>query len=141
MVANDEREGHARALTGIYGEDVRAEAKGDTLRGLSEKVTERADCWIVEDLITNERYVRPFARYTERPLLASRRMSRLRLNYGLPLERDLAGGPPMTTVWACKDCGRCGGGERCGTCGGSMGQIPDAAAACLVLAARVGNHL
>lgn len=90
MVANDEREAHAATLRGIYGEASRAVAEKDTLRGLSERVIERRDAWLVEDLITEERYVRPFpSRAVESPLMQGRRFARLRHNYALPLETDL----------------------------------------------------
>lgn len=89
MVANDEKDGHERTLAGIYGDDARTKAEGDTLRGLAERVTERSDCWLVQDLVTDEVYIRPFEVQGESPLRQSRRFARLRTRYGLPLESEL----------------------------------------------------
>lgn len=86
MVAHDEKEGHARALEGIYGDDEKAKAEKDSLLGLAEQVTERADAWIVLDLITGDRYVRPFEKHGEKPLQQQNRYLRLSRKYGLPLE-------------------------------------------------------
>lgn len=89
MVANDERRGHKAALEGFYGEDRRKAAEEDTLRGLSEQVTERTDCWIVQDLITDERYIRPFQPEWRLNSKYWMRLSRLRSKYRLPLQEEL----------------------------------------------------
>jgi len=88
QVAREEQTAHARALTGIYGDEERERA-AQGLRGISEEVSERADAWIVRDLITGERFVRPFTIYGETALRQSRRFWRLRQKYELPLETEL----------------------------------------------------
>jgi hypothetical protein len=90
MVANDEKEAHEATLSGVYGEDAATKAKTDPLRGLAERVEERAGAWLVEDLITKERYVRPFpAPYGESAKRQALRLLRLRSKFHLPLESEL----------------------------------------------------
>lgn len=89
MVANDEKDGHERTLSGVYGDEAREKAEKDTLRGLAERVTERSDCWLIQDLITDEVYIRPFEVSGETAVRQSRRFGKLRSKYGLPLESDL----------------------------------------------------
>lgn len=88
-VAQDEADAHANTCTGVYGVDAMETAMRDSKRGIAEECTERADCWIVRDLITGDRYVRPFTRYGEKPKREQVRLWRLREKYKLPLEFDL----------------------------------------------------
>ena len=88
-VAVEERDAYERTLEGWYGPDARATAETRGLRRIAEVVTERAGCWIVEDLITGEHYIRPFEVWHETPLRQSTRFHRLRSKYHLPLEGDL----------------------------------------------------
>jgi len=56
--------------------------------GIVEQRTERADCWIVLDLITGAEFVRPFPVHPESEARARQRAVRLRTKYHLPLEGD-----------------------------------------------------
>lgn len=89
QVAREERHGYAMTLEGWYGDDAKQEAEKTGLRRISESVIERADCWLVTDLITGERYVRPFEVWRETPTRQWNRFHRLRTKYGLPLQSDL----------------------------------------------------
>jgi hypothetical protein len=59
-VANDEREMIASNLDGTYGAALQAKAWALGLAWIVESVGERAGGWDVLDLLTDERYRRPF---------------------------------------------------------------------------------
>lgn len=88
-VARDETEGHHRAMEGAYGETEIERAKREGLFGVAEQVTERADAWIVLDLCTGDRYVRPFEKTGEKPIQKQNRYLKLARKYGLPLEDSI----------------------------------------------------
>lgn len=88
-VADEEKAAYAAHLEGVYGPDAKADAERRGLRRIAEVVIERADCWIVHDLLTQERYIRPFVVFGEKADRGLRRLHRLRTKYGLPVASDL----------------------------------------------------
>jgi hypothetical protein len=89
-VVVEEREAHARALTGVYGpQSALAAALPGALRGIVEERDERPGCWLVHDMVTGERFIRPFDVYDETPLRAGTRYRRLKERYSLPLESEV----------------------------------------------------
>jgi hypothetical protein len=62
MVAEQERENYDRTLEGFYGEEKKSRAERLGLRGTSEYTQEvqRRKGWVVCDLVTGEKYFRPF---------------------------------------------------------------------------------
>jgi hypothetical protein len=88
-VADEEKEGYAVTLEGVYGPEAKALAERAGLRRIAEAVIEKADCWLVHDLITQEDYIRPFTVDGETPARHARRLLRLRGKYRLPLATEL----------------------------------------------------
>jgi hypothetical protein len=88
-VAVEEQQAHQHAKEGFYGAEQQYQAEHDPLLGIAEFVTERADTWIVEDLITGDRYVRLFEKNGESSIHKARRAVRLARKYGLPLENEV----------------------------------------------------
>lgn len=91
-VADEERKGYAMTMDGIYGEEYRQRAQAYGLDGIVELVTEKADCWIVEDVITGHKFVRMFAAMHAllKPGQRERHAERLSKKYGgLPV-REIA---------------------------------------------------
>lgn len=84
-VAAEEADSYHNTCAGIYGEEAQRKALAEGLAGIVELRLERADCWIVEDLITGDRFVRPFPRDNEKPLAMQRRHARLASKHGLPV--------------------------------------------------------
>lgn len=83
-VADDERRDYACALDGSYGVTEQKHAQDAGLAGIVEEREERADCWLVTDLLTGDRFVRMFPSIDEK-----RRITRgwkLRTKYHLPVE-------------------------------------------------------
>lgn len=75
-VVDQERQAYEYTMAGARSPDAARQAAADGLGGIVEEVTERADCWLVTDLITGEQYVRMFpAQETE----ARRKMRAFRL--------------------------------------------------------------
>jgi hypothetical protein len=88
-VAEDERAAFEHARSGAYGTLRQIESTRDGLRGIVELRVERPGAWIVTDLLTGERFVRPFDVHGETPIRQQQRHWRLRAKFGLPLEREL----------------------------------------------------
>lgn len=61
-VAADEVFSHQATIEGIYGEESQKQAEARGLSGVVYAMDERADCWLVTDLITGESYARLFDR-------------------------------------------------------------------------------
>lgn len=59
-VAESEQDSYEAALSGIYGEELKARAEALGVRGIAEAVHETRKGWEVRDLITGETYLRPF---------------------------------------------------------------------------------
>jgi hypothetical protein len=59
-VAESEQDSYEAALEGIYGPEYQERADSLGVRGIAEAVYETRKGWEVEDLITGERYLRPF---------------------------------------------------------------------------------
>lgn len=59
-VVDEERRCYAESLDGRYGERLQQIAKDHGLGGIVERVSELAIGWEVHDLITDERFIRPF---------------------------------------------------------------------------------
>ena len=90
-MADEEFAAYQRALSGAYGAEDKARAERLGLRGISEQRTEYAECWVIEDLITRERFVRPFKK-EYRDAVAQRNAEwTLAQKYRAPLERALSG--------------------------------------------------
>lgn len=96
-VANDERWAYAIAIQGIYGADEQKLAREKGLKGIVEERRERSGCWIVTDLVTGEKFIRPFpvvqsTDTTTIPPPLRRKMvlrdERLKAKYHLPVEGD-----------------------------------------------------
>lgn len=86
-VAKEEKAAYDLTVEGVFGEENRKRALEWGTIGISELVVERADAWIVTDLITGDRFVRPFpGRGLESPMKRESRHYRLSSKYGLPLE-------------------------------------------------------
>lgn len=60
-VAAQERDAHARALTGVYGAAERERAERLGLAGIAELLAEEGGAWLVRDLCTGEMTRRPFS--------------------------------------------------------------------------------
>ena len=90
-VGVEESTAYERALSGVHGAERKARAERLGLRGISEQRTEHAECWVIEDLITRERFVRPF-KMEYRDGLAQRNAEwNMAQKYSAPLERTLPG--------------------------------------------------
>ena len=90
-VAIEESAAYERALSGEDGAEDKARAERLGLHGIAEQRTEYAECWVIEDLITLERFVRPF-RKDYRDGLAQRNAEwDLVQTYRAPLERTVPG--------------------------------------------------
>jgi hypothetical protein len=85
-VAGEERLGYVATLDGAHGTIAAAEAKIAGLRGIVEMRWERPGAWIVHDLLTNERFIRPFTVERESDRAKENRLMRLTRKYDLPLE-------------------------------------------------------
>lgn len=59
-VAAQEQRSYQHALEGIYGPDEQSKAMSKGLNGIAECVVETRQGWDTLNLITGERYVRPF---------------------------------------------------------------------------------
>lgn len=59
-VVDDERRGYDIALSGAYGENEQRDARVRGLAGIVEEREERADCWLVTDMLTGARFIRLF---------------------------------------------------------------------------------
>ena len=90
-VAVEEFAAYERALSGGYGAEDKARAERLGLRGISERRTEYAECWVIEDLITLERFVRPFKKEYRDGLAQRNAEWALAQKYRAPLERTLPG--------------------------------------------------
>ncbi len=91
----EERTDFDRSLAGYYGVEQETVARQLGLRGIVERRIERAGAWEVDDLLTGERFIRPFPpTRTETADQRERRFWRLRSKFRLPLEREL---PPVVT--------------------------------------------
>ena len=88
-VAVEESGAYERALSGGYGAAGKARAQRFGLRGISERRTEYAECWVIEDLITRERFVRPFKKEYRDGSAQRNAEWELAQKYGAPLERTL----------------------------------------------------
>lgn len=84
-LVDDECMAHQATLEGIYGPERVAEAKEAGLHGIVEEVTERADCWLVTDLITARQTVRMFPSQDSEAQRA-KRAARLRKKYNREVE-------------------------------------------------------
>lgn len=60
QVAKDELVDYERYLSGVYGEGKQGEAKTKGLSGIVEVIIETRKGWDVLDLLTGERFTRPF---------------------------------------------------------------------------------
>ena len=91
QVARDERAFHGYVLDGMYGPARAADAAREgALRGIVELRIERPGGWEIHDLLTGERFVRPFdGPVGETPTRLHARLWRLRDRLRLPLEADL----------------------------------------------------
>ena len=86
-VVDDERHGHKAALEGAYGPERKAQAEQDGLDGIVEERIEKADCWVIIDMITGRQFVRMFpAHESIKKRLA--RAFRLRAKYRLEVEES-----------------------------------------------------
>jgi len=85
-VAAEERDAFPHYLDGLCGEREQQRAQTLGLGGIVEERWERADCWIVTDLITGARFVRPFRKDGETREQRIVRLGRLETKYGLPVE-------------------------------------------------------
>jgi hypothetical protein len=90
-VAIEESAAYERALNGVNGADAQARAERLGLRGISEQRTEHAECWVIKDLITLERFVRPFKKEYRDGSARSNAEWKLAQTYRAPLERTLPG--------------------------------------------------
>ena len=88
-VAVEESAAYERALSGVHGAEDKARAERLGLRGISEQRAEYADCWVIEDLITRERFVRPFKKEYRDGSAQRNAEWELAQKYGAPLERTL----------------------------------------------------
>lgn len=79
-VAAQELDAYDRNVSGRYGIELKDAAQRKGLKGIVELRTERAGCWVVEDLLTNDKFLRAFPHTTERM------MSKLSAKYNLPVE-------------------------------------------------------
>lgn len=91
-VAVEESAAYERALSGVDGAENKARAERLGVRGISEQRTEYAECWVIEDLITLERFVRPFKKEYRDGLARRNAEWELTQTYRAPLERTLPGG-------------------------------------------------
>ena len=91
-VAVEESAAYERALSGVDGAENKARAERLGVRGISEQRTEHAECWVIEDLITLERFVRPFKKEYRDGLARRNAEWELTQTYRAPLERTLPGG-------------------------------------------------
>ena len=88
-VAIEESAAYERALSGADGAEDKARAERLGLRGICEQRTEYAECWVIQDLITLERFVRPFKNEYRDGLVRRNAEWELSQTYGAPLERTL----------------------------------------------------
>jgi hypothetical protein len=103
-VAVEERYAYARTLDGIFGDAHVAAAKQRGLRGIAEHRQEVAGAWLVTDLCTGEKFIRPFDKYGEKPNQTQRRYLTLRTkHHNLPLETQLP--PPFLNDYVVTDHG------------------------------------
>jgi hypothetical protein len=65
-VADDERRAYDNALQGAYGDEGIKNAQAKGLKGIVEEREERADCWIVSDLLTGDHFIRLFPSVDEK---------------------------------------------------------------------------
>jgi len=65
-VVEDEKHFYDIALSGVYGEEKRAQAERDGLDGIVYTMTEHSQHWLVCDLITGRVRVKPFNDVTNR---------------------------------------------------------------------------
>jgi hypothetical protein len=91
-VAIEESAAYERALSGVDGAEDQARAERLGLRGISEQRTEYPECWVVKDLITLERFVRPFKKEYRDGLARRDAEWALAQTYRAPLEGTLPGG-------------------------------------------------
>lgn len=59
-VVDEERKAYEPTIEGAYGAERRAEAQEAGLAGIVEERDEKADCWLVTDMITGVRFIRLF---------------------------------------------------------------------------------
>jgi hypothetical protein len=90
-VAWQEAETHQRLLTGVYDDAEADRATKLGLAGISYAMDERAECWIVTDLITGQMYIRMFDRNWKTPGAAHVLANTLRRKYMLDDVRSYDG--------------------------------------------------
>lgn len=84
-VVDEERRAYEYTLAGARSPDVARQAALDGLAGIVEERLEKADCWVVTDMITGRKFVRMFpAQEDERKRRL--RAFRLRAKYRLEVE-------------------------------------------------------
>lgn len=87
-VADDELKFFEFIMEGMCGESGRQRAETLGLGGIVEQRREVSGAWLVEDLITGLRFVRPFAVTPESDRRRVTRYERLRQRYRLNLEHE-----------------------------------------------------
>jgi hypothetical protein len=85
-VVDDERAFYDHTIRGFYGERAQNTAKTLGLKGIVEEREERAECWIVTDLLTSDRFIRPFEPIDATTRSGYNRRQRLLSKYHLPME-------------------------------------------------------
>lgn len=86
-VADEERQGYEVTLAGAHGTIAKQEAELVGLGGIVEYRTERPGVWVVLDVITGERFLRPIDKHGETPRNREARLQRLAASYRLPIQQ------------------------------------------------------
>lgn len=90
-VAWDEASTHQRALQGAYGDEQTIHAEKFGLEGIVYAMDERAECWIVTDLITGHVHVRLFDKQWKTASAQLMQAGTLMRKYGVDDVRDFDG--------------------------------------------------